>query len=57
MVRKIEQRRVRGALDRFGPPLESGGDVLTTAGDECFSPPPQLSLEVKRSYIKVRGGV
>jgi hypothetical protein len=57
MVRKVEQRRVRGALDRFGPPLESGGNVLDTAADESSSPHPQASLEIKRSYIRVRGGV
>ncbi len=53
MVRKIEQRRVRGALDRFGPPFHSGGSVLNRADDKS-SAHPQASLEVKRSYVKVR---
>lgn len=49
MVRKLEQRptRVRGALDRFGPPLESIGSVLSSAKDEAAAQP-QESLELKR---------
>jgi hypothetical protein len=53
MVRKIEQRRVRGALDRFGPPLQSGGMVLNGAGD-APSAHQQGTLKVQRSYIKIR---
>jgi len=55
MVQKTRQRRVRGALDRFGPPLQRlGGNVLDDADDKS-SASPQASLEVKRSYVKVRG--
>ncbi len=57
MVRKIDQRRVRGALDRFGPPFHSGGgNVLSDADDES-SAHPQAVLEVKQPYVKVRGRV
>jgi hypothetical protein len=50
MVRKLKQRRVRGALDRFGPPLQSsGGNVLDDA-DEA-SAYPQESLEVEKSSL------
>ncbi len=52
MVRKVEQRRVRGALDRFGPPLQSGGSVPQDADDQS-QVQPQAWLEVKRSYVKV----
>ena len=52
MVRKSEQRRVRGVLDRFGPPLQSRGiKVLNDAEDEAPAHP-QATLEVKRSYRK-----
>ena len=51
MVRKLQQRRVRGASDRFGPPLQSsGGSVLNDAEDEA-SAYPQESLEVEKSYL------
>jgi hypothetical protein len=51
MVRKLQQRRVRGALDRFGPPLQSsGGNVLSDAEVEA-SAYPQESLEVEKSYL------
>ena len=56
MVRKVEQRRVRGALDRFGPPFQSGGSVLNDVDDES-SAHPQALLKVKRSYVKIRGGI
>lgn len=54
MVRKSERRRVRGALDRFGPPSQSGGSSLLNDSDYDSSVRPQASLEVKRAYIKVR---
>jgi hypothetical protein len=51
MVRKMKQRRVRGALDRFGPPLQSsGGNVFDDAEDETLVYP-QKSLEVEKSYF------
>jgi hypothetical protein len=57
MVRKLEQRRVRGALDRFGPPMQSGGGDVLKEADDGPSVRPRASLEVQRSYIKVRGCV
>lgn len=51
MVRKSQQRRVRGALDRFGPPLaSSGGVVLIGAKDEASAYPQEIS-EVEKSYF------
>ncbi len=52
MVRKLEQRptRVRGALDRFGPPMGNGGIIFNGAEDED-SAYPQLSLEFEPSYL------
>jgi hypothetical protein len=49
MVRKLEQRptRVRGALDRFGPPLESIGSVLNVVAKDEAAAQPQESLELK----------
>ena len=50
MVRKLEQRptRVRGALDRFGPPLESIGSVLNGTKDEAAGQSRE-SPELKRT--------
>jgi hypothetical protein len=51
MVHKVKQRRVRGALDRFGPPLQSsGGNVFDDAEDETLVYP-QESLEVEKSSL------
>lgn len=49
MVRKLELRptRVRGALDRFGPPLASIGDALDGAIDEA-AVQPREALELER---------
>ena len=50
MVRNLEQRptRVRGALDRFGPPLDrSAGRILSGAKDDA-SAYPQESLGLIR---------
>ncbi|AEV72687.1 hypothetical protein MycrhN_2089 [Mycolicibacterium rhodesiae NBB3] len=55
MVRKVEQRRVRGALDRFGPPLQGVGNVRND-GDGDSSARPQPALTVKRPYVKVSSG-
>lgn len=53
MVRKVEQRRVRGALDRFGPPLQSSGIELFKDSEVETSAHSQATLQVKRSYRKV----
>ena len=53
MVRKLEQRRVRGALDRFGPPLQSSGIKVFSDSEIETSARPKATLEVKRSYRKV----
>lgn len=51
MVRKSQQRRVRGALDRFGPPLESGGgNILIDAKDEASAYPQEIA-DVEKSYF------
>jgi hypothetical protein len=51
MVHKVKRRRVRGALDRFGPPLQSsGGNVFDDAEDETLVYP-QESLEVEKSSL------
>lgn len=57
MVRKVEQRRVRGALDRFGPPFPSGGGHALNDADDESPAHPQAWLEVKRSYVRVRARV
>ena len=49
MVRKLERRRVRGALDRFGPPLESGSiKILDDADDEAPVSYTHLTLPTNR---------
>ena len=53
MVRKLEQRRVRGALDRFGPPSQSSGIKVLRDSEDKTPAHPQATLEVKRSYRKV----
>ncbi len=53
MVRKLERRRVRGALDRFGPPLESASIKILDDADDEAPAHPQTRLQVKGSYMKV----
>jgi hypothetical protein len=51
MVARSQQRRVRGALDRFGPPLASSvGGVLIGPKEEP-SASPQETSEVEESYF------
>ena len=53
MGRKLEQHRVRGALDRFGPPFETGGGKVLDSADHESSAHPKAPLRVKRPYVRV----